>query len=170
MAEIFKLANQARDGVDLQGDGQVLPIPGSGGALTSYQHAQLIATVKIVAGAGSTTAPNTPVVAAPTEVPPTVAVAPTVAQPANGTTVSMKDFKFVGGPITVKVGTTITWVNDDKAPHTATADSNVFDSGILQTGQSFSFTVKTAGEIKYYCALHGGPDSQGMSSVITVQP
>ena len=84
--------------------------------------------------------------------------------------IDMRDFKFGGDPATVKVGTKVTWTNLDAAPHTATADDRSFDSGTLQKGQSFSFTFAQPGEIKYYCALHGGPNGQGMASTITVAP
>lgn len=169
VADVLKLANQSINGVDLQGDGQILPVPGSGGALTSYQHSQLVATIKVGAGAGTGDVQTQPTAAS---VQPTVAPVQPTAVPSGGSekTVPMDEFKFVGGPTTVKVGTTVTWVNEEAAPHTATADNGSFDSGTLQKGQSFSFTFKAAGEFKYYCVLHGGPDGQGMASVMTVEP
>lgn len=54
----------------------------------------------------------------------------------------------------VALGTTVTWTNDDPGmPHTVTVDG-LFDSGILQAGQTFSFTFDTPGEFEYYCTLH----------------
>ena len=174
VAEIVKLGNQALNGVDLQGDGVILPVPGSGGAVTSYQHAQLMAAISVNAGSISVTpgvpAQPTAAVAAPTQAPggqPSPTTAPQGG--GNEVTVDMLDFEF-GAATAVKVGTTITWVNKGNAPHTATADNNAFDSGTLRKDQTFSFKVTTPGELKYYCTLHGGPGGQGMAATITVQP
>ena len=164
--DILTLAQQSFNGVDLQGDGQILPIPGSGGALTSYQHAQLMAAIPLQAG--NVSFPPGPAPAAPTAT--TQAQAPAAAPAANAVQVSIRNFLFGTGPLTVKVGTTVTWVNDDSAAHTATADNKLWDSGVLQKGQSFSFTFKQAGQFPYYCTLHGGPGGQGMASSITVEP
>jgi len=172
VADIVKLGNQALNGVDLKGEGQILPIPGSGGALTSYQHAQLMAAIPVGAANAATPGGATqPTAAAPTQAPAADASPTTAPQEGGGSgvTIDMLDFEFAKAPA-VKVGTTITWVNKGNAPHTATADNSAFDSGNLRNGQSFSFTVKSAGELKYYCALHGTPNGQGMASVIEVQP
>jgi len=66
--------------------------------------------------------------------------------------------------IQVKVGDTVTMTNTDNAGiHTFTAGtvdgfvptpSGVFDSGILNVGDSFEYTTDTEGEIPYYCMLH----------------
>jgi plastocyanin len=58
-------------------------------------------------------------------------------------------------PVEVKVGETVTWINDDSGRHTVTSkDDGVFDSGIMGKGQSFSYTFDKAGEYPYYCTLH----------------
>ena len=70
-------------------------------------------------------------------------------------TVIIKDFKFVPESLTVNVGDTIVWKNEDVAPHTATAKGkNPFDSGNLDSGKSWSYTVKKKGNYPYYCAYH----------------
>ena len=56
--------------------------------------------------------------------------------------------------LTVKVGTTVTWVNDDETSHTATAIDGSFDSGYLEKGESWSYTFDTAGEYDYLCTPH----------------
>jgi plastocyanin len=164
--DILTLAQQSFNGVDLQGDGQILPIPGSGGALTSYQHAQLMAAIPLQAG--NVSFPAGPAPAAPTAT--TQAQAPAGAAAANAVQIPIHNFLFGTGPLTVKVGTTVTWINEDSAAHTATADNKLWDSGVLQKGQSFSFTFKQAGQFPYYCTLHGGPGGQGMASSLTVEP
>lgn len=71
---------------------------------------------------------------------------------------------FAPNPITVAVGTTVTWVNNDVTSHDATADNHAFATGIISPGSSASVTLQTAGRITYACTIH-----PGMSGVITVQ-
>lgn len=47
VAEIVKLANQALNGVDINGNEIIEPIPGEAGAQTGYNHAQLMATLSL---------------------------------------------------------------------------------------------------------------------------
>lgn len=58
--------------------------------------------------------------------------------------------------ITVKMGVnnTVTWTNDDNAPHTVTANDGSFGSGNIAPGASFSFTFTAAGTFKYHCVYH----------------
>jgi plastocyanin len=48
----------------------------------------------------------------------------------------------------------VTWINHDDVPHTATENDKRFDSGALDTDGQFSYTFKTSGAYKYFCALH----------------
>jgi plastocyanin len=58
-------------------------------------------------------------------------------------------------PFTVKVGTTVTWVNKDGTTHTVTSQgSNLFDSGNVPPGGTFKFTFTQAGTYQYYCTIH----------------
>lgn len=61
------------------------------------------------------------------------------------------------------VGSMVTWVNDDTAPHTVTSGivennrptpDESFDSGIMNPGDSFPFVLDKAGEYPYYCTIH----------------
>ncbi|MEX2550278.1 MAG: plastocyanin/azurin family copper-binding protein [Nitriliruptoraceae bacterium] len=55
----------------------------------------------------------------------------------------------------VEVGDTVTWTNDDDAMmHTVTADDGSFDSGLLDAGDSWSYTFTEAGEFEYFCSPH----------------
>jgi plastocyanin len=71
---------------------------------------------------------------------------------------------FSPNPVEVKVGETVTWVNDDSARHTVTSKDGIFDSGIMGKGQSFSFTFDKAGEYPYFCEPH--PNMVGTVVVI----
>ncbi|HJM00638.1 MAG TPA: plastocyanin/azurin family copper-binding protein [Nitrosopumilus sp.] len=62
--------------------------------------------------------------------------------------------------INISTGTTIEWINEDAAMHTATSGSptngadNIFDSQILNLGDAYQFTFTEAGNYDYYCILH----------------
>jgi plastocyanin len=82
-------------------------------------------------------------------------------------TVSIQDFSFDPGQITVAPGTTVTWVNDGQAPHTVTStDGKDLDSATLQPGDTYSFTFEDgdAGETyAYQCTIH--PEMTGSVNV-----
>lgn len=57
--------------------------------------------------------------------------------------------------LTVKVGTTVTWSNDDPGQmHTVTNVDGAFDSGFFEEGGTWSHTFDEAGEFEYYCLPH----------------
>src|SRR5205823_6406074 len=56
--------------------------------------------------------------------------------------------------VAVPPGTTITWTNQGPTVHTATSDNQVWDSGDLAAGQSFSFTFDDPGVYWYFCRPH----------------
>lgn len=97
----------------------------------------------------------------------------------EGTSCPSTDGCFARPNIMVKVGTTITWVNKSTVSHTVTATdgrslaspkpaAQIFDSGsqypsgLMATGQKFSYTVttdaynfdKSTHELIYYCEVH----------------
>ncbi len=64
---------------------------------------------------------------------------------------------------TVPVGTTVTWTNDDSVIHTVTSGSSdgsagtpdgLFDSGNLESDDTFAFTFDEPGTFEYYCTPH----------------
>ena len=86
--------------------------------------------------------------------------------PADPNEVVIADYKFVPPLLTVSVGTAVTWINRDVAPHTATHRSfgdEPFDSGTLGHLGVYAHTFKTAGSYDYLCVLH-----QGMTGTIVV--
>ncbi len=76
--------------------------------------------------------------------------------------VDIANFAFNPVMIEVKVGDTITWTNNDSAPHTVTQkpSGSGFQSGTLKPGESFSYTFDTAGTFDYYCEFHAGMRGQ----------
>jgi plastocyanin len=79
-------------------------------------------------------------------------LAPVVA--ANDATVKIHDFAFGPAPLTVKAGTTVTWINEDETPHTVVATAHAFRSKALDTDDKYSFTFTTPGSYAYFCSLH----------------
>jgi plastocyanin len=73
---------------------------------------------------------------------------------ASGTEVTIKDLAFTPATLTVAVGSTVTWTNEDAATHTVTADDGSFDSGSLAQGDTFTQTFDTAGTYAYHCTMH----------------
>ncbi len=94
------------------------------------------------------------------------------AQPAPAATpfvIHMKNFAFVPDKVSIAVGSTVVWKNDDSVAHTAAAGGkDGFDSGNLDGGKSFSHTFKTAGTFRYLCAYH--PDMRGTLTVGNASP
>jgi plastocyanin len=76
----------------------------------------------------------------------------------------LKDVAFAPSSITVAVGTTVVWSNQDTIAHTVTADDASFDSGPLRGDQSFRQTFSKAGTIAYHCSIH-----RAMKGTVVVQ-
>lgn len=134
----------------------------------------------MVAGCG---APGAPLSTASNTPPPTVAPAATAtldptatatvvptptATPLPGA-VSANIINFANENLTIRVGTTVVWTNRGNAPHTATSGlfptaSRVWNSGNLNSGESFSFPFTQIGNFPYHCIYHG------MTATVTVVP
>ena len=78
--------------------------------------------------------------------------------------VSITGFAFSPSSITIDNGTTVTWTNEDEAPHTVTADDASFTSGDLKKGDTFSHKFTAAGTVAYHCNIH-----PSMTASVTVQ-
>lgn len=68
--------------------------------------------------------------------------------------VRMVNFSFDPSTITIPVGTTVVWTNDDGADHTSTSDDGTWDSGVIEPGDSFEFTFDEPGTYTYLCEIH----------------
>jgi plastocyanin len=65
-----------------------------------------------------------------------------------------KDFMFMPMSLTVKVGSTVTWVNMDDEPHTVVSNTQLFRSGALDTKETFSFKFTEPGTYHFTCSIH----------------
>lgn len=171
-AEIKPLADQItklNDGV-VKGlpdaTGAVSPTKGSGGLTTAYAEGLAMATIPLLPG--DVTGGKGLTAGAPPAAPAAATVA--AAAGANVTTVVVKDFEFDPKTITIAVGSSVVFSNQGTKKHTATADDNSFDTGVLAPGSS-SAPIKfdKAGTFPFYCQFHGGPGGTAMSGVIVVK-
>lgn len=89
-----------------------------------------------------------------------------IAKPAASKTVSVGDNFFTPQTVTINVGDTVTWKNNGLAEHNATADDNSFATGNFKPGQSRSETFTQAGDVPYYCTLHGQSVQNGTVKVL----
>ena len=71
---------------------------------------------------------------------------------------------YAPNPISVAVGGTVTWTNNDNVAHTSTSNTGVWNSGSVPPGGTFSMTFPTAGTFPYHCGIH-----PNMVGTVTVQ-
>ena len=85
--------------------------------------------------------------------------------PTSANTVTIQNFAFLPGDITIKKGTTVTWTNNDSTAHSVNETDNQKgpDSGDLNPGDKYSFTFDQTGTFKYRCNLH--PEMLGTVTV-----
>ena len=134
----------------------------AGGALAASGRlvdARAAAARLLASGATPTVSPvasGTPASATPGATP--VGATP-VATSGNAVAVAIKNFAYNPSPVTVPVGATVTWTNEDSVPHTVTGLGSakaIIKSGVMKTGAKFSVTFDKAGEYDYYCEFHAG--------------
>jgi plastocyanin len=79
---------------------------------------------------------------------------------AESLAVEIKGFAFNPPAIDVPVGGSVTWTNQDNAPHTATGlDREALQSGAIASGESFTQAFETVGTYEYFCEFH--PNMKG---------
>ena len=110
------------------------------------------------------------------------ATVPVSRQESEAVVVKMtEEHAFKPEKITIKVGQTVEWVNDDKEmPHEVNTDpnvasdpsnvsvpegANVFDSRLISSGKSFRHQFTVAGLYRYSCPPH---ENDGMLGELTV--
>jgi plastocyanin len=100
----------------------------------------------------------------------------------DGPVIKLSQLMFTPATTEIKVGTTLTWTNDESISHTVTSgeatgiDANtslrsgekpdgMYNERLPKKGDSFSFTYDKAGTYPYYCDIH-----KGMNGEIVVVP
>jgi plastocyanin len=76
--------------------------------------------------------------------------------------VSIVNFGYIPSIISIQPGDTVRWTNDGGViPHTTTdggpfapTPGQIWDSGFLSGGDTFSFVFDSAGEFDYFCTFH----------------
>ena len=120
-----------------------------GSTVPSRRLAMLTATIVLAVAACSSSASPTPSGTAASS--GASAPAPAVG---GSNAVEIKNLAFNPASISVKVGSKVTWTNNDSATHTVTLDDNSVDSGNVAAGSSFDHTFATAGSFAYHCKIH----------------
>ena len=70
------------------------------------------------------------------------------------------DTCYIPSSVSIGVGETVTWSNDDTAAHTVTSGTasggpeGVFDSSLFAAGTTFSHTFEEEGTFDYFCMVH----------------
>ncbi|HEY7889696.1 MAG TPA: cupredoxin domain-containing protein [Steroidobacteraceae bacterium] len=75
---------------------------------------------------------------------------------ATKSAVTITNYSFHPATLTVKKGTTVTWVNKDDDVHTIKSldGPEAFNSPALDSGNQFGFTFHHAGTYHYICSVH----------------
>jgi plastocyanin len=81
---------------------------------------------------------------------------PTAPAPSDTAQIVIDNFAFSPHELTIPAGTRVVWTNRDDVPHTATSTvkPRTFDSGALDTDDSYSFVFNAPGTYEYFCAVH----------------
>src|SRR5205807_1256027 len=102
---------------------------------TKRRFSPRLVALALTATAGFALLPGTPVSAAATDA-------------------TIANFSFSPDPVTIPVGATVKWTNDDGVTHTITADDGSFDSGPTGPHGTFTQTFSQAGTFTYHCTIH----------------
>lgn len=86
------------------------------------------------------------------------------AQTAKTVSVTIQSFKFTPSDVTINLGDTVVWTNEDTAPHTVESSDGTLRSDELSKGDSYSYKFTKAGKYDYICGIH-----PSMKGSITVQ-
>lgn len=80
--------------------------------------------------------------------------------------VTIENYAYSPGTVTVYVGDTVSWTNHDQASHdvVTTSAPAAFQSPLLATGEGWSFTFTVPGTYAYYCSVH--PDMRAQVVVL----
>jgi alcohol dehydrogenase (cytochrome c) len=72
---------------------------------------------------------------------------------------------YIPKAVTISNGTSVTWINQDSALHTATAENGSFDTGIIPIDANATVIITGSGKLEYHCTIH--PWMQGTITVVS---
>ena len=102
----------------------------------------------------STPTPSRPTSAAPSGPTTPAAEATPAPAPAATAAVGILNFNFTPAALTVKVGTTVAWTNNDAIAHSVNFMTGGINSSALNQNDHFSHTFTTPGTYDYVCSIH----------------
>jgi plastocyanin len=79
--------------------------------------------------------------------------------------IDISGFAFAPETLSVPVGSTITWTNDDDTTHSVVSADSVLKSPNMEKGDTYQATLDQPGTVEYYCGIH-----EYMTATITVTP
>lgn len=68
--------------------------------------------------------------------------------------IEMRKFAFAPAEVAIHAGATVTFVNLDLVPHTASAIDDSFDTGTLRRNERKAISFPVPGEFAYVCRFH----------------
>jgi plastocyanin len=92
--------------------------------------------------------------------------APPSALEATVAGITLNDEAFEPSTLQIQPGTTIRWVNRGQRVHTVTSRTDLWDSGDLDPGATYSLTLKRPGTYYYFCRHHRNM----MGTIVVVGP
>jgi plastocyanin len=123
--------------------------------------ASLLTCVVALAGCGGSGSSPMTIVPLPTPTPGGASPTP-VAMPMGASFLTTT--AYMPDSVTVSVGTTVKWTNNDNVAHNVTSQNNLFFSPTMDPGATYTYTFQSAGSFPYYCTIH-----PLMTGTITVQ-
>ncbi|WP_229390311.1 cupredoxin family copper-binding protein [Methanosarcina sp. DH2] len=77
--------------------------------------------------------------------------------------IEIRDYKYIPQNLTVKVGQTVRWTNNDTVLHDVVGSS--IESEYLQKGETFTYTFEEVGTYQYICTLHPWMEGEVIAEV-----
>jgi plastocyanin len=77
-----------------------------------------------------------------------------MASDAKELTVKIDNFSFSPSPLSVGLGTRVSWVNHDDIPHNVVETRGAFKSKTLDTDDHYEHVFNDKGTFEYYCSIH----------------
>jgi plastocyanin len=91
---------------------------------------------------------------------PASTATPAARGPSSVVQVAMRHIRFVPERVTVRLGQTVRWSNDDAVAHTVAAQDPAFASDAITAGQSYTYRPRRKGVIHYFCTIHANQNGE----------